>query len=99
MKDLTKGIKFDNSKSRWELLPYREVEEVVKVLTSGAKKYTDNNWMLVVKKGKMRYFSAALRHLVAWKLGRKVDEETKLHPLAHAIACLLFLIWIDKENK
>ena len=99
MKDPTKGIKFDNSKSRWELLPYREVEEVVKVLTYGAKKYTDNNWMLVVKKGKMRYFSAALRHLVAWKLGRKVDEETKLHPLAHAIACLLFLIWIDKEDK
>jgi hypothetical protein len=31
------GIKFDTGKLRWELLPWSEVSQVVKILTFGAK--------------------------------------------------------------
>jgi hypothetical protein len=44
------GQKFDNDKPRWELLPYKEVGEIVDVLTSGAKKYQDNQHGLMEKR-------------------------------------------------
>ena len=38
------GIKYDSGKLRWTLLPFRELEEVVKVLEKGAVKYDFDNW-------------------------------------------------------
>lgn len=38
-----RGIKLDAGKTRWDLLPLRTVEEIVKVYTFGAGKYGDNN--------------------------------------------------------
>lgn len=92
------GRKFDNDKDRWDLLPVTAVKEVVKVLTYGAKKYDDNNWQYV-EDAHNRYFAAALRHLVAWREGEQQDAETKLHHLAHAICCLLFLITLDFRKR
>jgi hypothetical protein len=34
------GRKFDSGKPRWELLPYKELEEIVEIFTFGAKKYS-----------------------------------------------------------
>ena len=90
------GKKFDDKKLRWDLLPYAEVEDVVKILTHGAKKYGDENWKLV-SKGRGRYLAAAMRHIVAWKKGEIVDRDTGVSHLAHAVCCLLFLMWIDKK--
>jgi len=97
-------LKFDDNKPRWSLLPFREVEEVVKVLTHGAKKYTHDgisgadNWKTVPDR-QNRYFSACLRHLTAWKNGERLDQETGLSHLSHAICCLLFMMWGDNEPK
>ena len=91
------GRKNDKEKPRWDLLPYREVEEVVKVLTHGAEKYEDDNWKYV-EPGYNRYFAATMRHLVLWKLGEKIDKDSRLNHLAHAICCLLFMLWKDKEG-
>jgi len=41
---MIEGTKYDEDKPRWDLLPFTEVEKVVKVLTMGAKKYADGNW-------------------------------------------------------
>jgi hypothetical protein len=91
------GKKDDAGKPRWDLLPYEAVEQVVQVLTFGAKKYPDpDNWRRVPNH-KDRYFAAAMRHLVAWKLGEKVDPETKLPHLAHGVCCMLFLLAKDDE--
>lgn len=93
------GLKYDDGKLRWDLLPYDLIEEVVKVLTYGAKKYDDNNWQLV-NNAEDRYFAAAIRHIVAWKKGEKYDKETGINHLAHAICNLLFLMYFDKgESK
>lgn len=95
------GMKFDKHKLKWGLLPYDALQEIVKVLTFGALKYAPDNWKYV-KDGKIRYFDALMRHLVEWKESdygkdqkRSKDSETGLSHLAHAGACILFLIWYD----
>ena len=99
------GRKFDEKKPRWDLLPFEEVEEIVKVLTHGSIKYEDNNWKYVDKAEK-RYFAAMLRHLSTYKkylenkklIQFKNDSESGLSHLAHAGCCLLFLMWKEKNE-
>lgn len=88
------GTKHDQQKQRWDLLPMRAVEEVVKVLTLGASKYAPDNWRQV-DGWRWRYYGAALRHMVAWWRGEKYDPEFKTHHLAHAVCCLLFALELD----
>lgn len=89
-----KGRKFDAEKPRWDLLPWKPLNEVAKVLTFGARKYADDNWKKVPRARK-RYLAAALRHLAAWGDGERNDPETGLNHLAHAACCVLFLAWFD----
>jgi len=90
------GVKHDADKLEWSLLPMREVEEVIKVLMHGAKKYSRDNWMHV--KPKERYLDAALRHLTARAKGEILDPESGLQHLAHSVCCILFLLWNDTED-
>jgi len=89
------GRKDDDQKLRWDLLPTKAVEEVVKVLTFGAKKYGSHNWKKVAEPER-RYYAAAFRHLVAWNQGEKKDSDTGLSPLAHAACCILFLLDFER---
>ena len=91
------GKKFDVDKPRWCLLPPHPLRTIVRVLTMGAEKYGDNNWKYV-KHAKDRYYSAALRHLMAWKDGEKKDKESKLSHLAHVGCCIIFLMWFDGDK-
>ena len=95
---LNKGMKFDNDKNRWGLMNFRELDQVVEVITLGAKKYGDNNWQLV-ENAKERYFDALMRHITAWKIGEKIDEELGTPHLANAACNLLFLLWFDNEEN
>lgn len=92
-----KGVKHDGEKLDWSLLPFDATEDVVKVLAFGAKKYAPDNWKFVPDHER-RYFSAAMRHLVAWQKGEKVDSETGISHLSHATCCLLFLISKELEK-
>ena len=93
----SKGQKYDAQKRRWSLLPWKPLGEVADVMTLGAIKYSEDNWKHVKNK-RDRYFSAAMRHLVAWKTGEKVDKETGKNALSHCICCLLFLLWSDMKQ-
>ena len=84
------GTKYDEDKPRWDLLPIRVTEEVVQVLTHGAQKYGDYNW-LRVPDARRRYYAAAMRHITAYWKGWEEDPEDDLGHLAHAICCLMFL--------
>lgn len=88
------GTKHDAGKARWDLLPMAEVAQVVDVLTDGAVKYAPDNWM-AVPTPRERYFAAAMRHISAWWTGERLDPESGRHHLAHAVCCLLFLMWHD----
>ena len=84
------GAKLDAGKPQWDLLEYRVLEDVVKVLTFGAQKYGVNNWV-DVPNARRRYFAATMRHLAAWKQDEIMDPESGLPHLAHAICSLMFL--------
>ncbi len=91
------GVKYDAEKLRWDLLPMALVEQVVGVLTYGAKKYDDENWRKVDNQ-RSRYYAAAMRHIVAWWLGERNDPESGFHHLAHAMCCLIFLLEGEHAN-
>ena len=102
---MTEGQKFDQGKPDWSLVPWEELEEVVKVLTHGKEKYGAQNWKMVPE-ARDRYFAAAQRHLAAFRRARfdtrspfdAVDSESKLHHLAHAACCILFLLWHERKE-
>lgn len=91
------GVKLDYAKPRWNLLPWDELEDVVQVLTFGAKKYAPDNWKFV-DDASNRYMDAAMRHLVAYQRGESIDEESLEPHIAHAICCLLFMLWHSKND-
>jgi hypothetical protein len=88
---MVEGRKDDNEKDRWDLLPVDPIRQLVKVLTFGARKYADDNWMKVPG-ARRRYYSAAMRHLTAWYDGEQLDPESGLPTLAHALCCIVFLM-------
>jgi len=95
----SEGIKYDVDKLRWDLLPWQQLEEVVKVYTEGAKKYGDLNWQ-ALSNPKERWFSAAMRHLVAWKNGETLNaDDFDLPHLAHVVFCILALMWDDNKQQ
>ena len=94
----TLGVKYDNDKPKWNLLPWSELEDVVRVLTFGAKKYAPDNWKFV-NDANNRYMDAAMRHLVARQQGELSDNESDEFHIAHAICCLLFMLWHDKNDN
>lgn len=85
------GIKFDDNKPDYSLLPPNALDDVVKVLTYGAQKYDRNNWKKLENLDD-RYFAAAQRHLWALQKGETFDDETDIHHGAHAICCMMFLV-------
>lgn len=95
MDNSVKSVKYDKNKERWDLLPLDGIIEAVKIMTFGAEKYGENTWQSL-DNGENRYFSALMRHIVAWRLGEKVDIESGISHLAHALVNLLFLIWLEK---
>lgn len=95
---VVEGVKDDELKLKWHLLPWRPLEEVVGVLMYGAEKYGENNWR-AVKGSHHRYFNAAIRHLTPLVRGQSHDPETGFHHLAHAICCLLFMLAPATEGR
>ena len=91
------GRKSDAGKPRLSLLPWRAVQQIVAVLEFGAAKYGADNWQRVPG-ARQRYFDAAMRHLLAWWDGERLDAESGLPHLAHAGCCILFLLWYDKGD-
>jgi hypothetical protein len=87
---MTEGLKFDGDKVDWSLLPIEAMEEVLKVLQFGAKKYARNNYRNGFDTN--RLIAAALRHITSWQRGDDLDPETGLSHLAHGTCCLLMLL-------
>lgn len=91
------GRKFDLEKDRWDLVQPLALQEYVRVLTHGAKKYAPGNWRKVPD-ARQRYFAALMRHVFAWWTGESTDPDSGLHHLAHAMCCLTFLLEPELEG-
>jgi len=87
----------EKRKPRWTLLPWRQVEEVVKVFTFGASKYEDYGWQSVPEARNV-YLDAAMRHIGARLSGELRDAETGYSHMAHAVCCLLAVMWHDDQK-
>lgn len=89
--DLDKGgVKYDDGKPRFDLLPYDSLEKIAQVFTMGAAKYRDRNWEVGMRHG--RVFAALQRHLSAYWQGEDIDPESGLPHLAHAGFGILVLL-------
>ena len=94
----TAGRKDDQDKNRLDLIEPEFIEGVGKVLTFGAAKYEPNNWQKV-EDAEDRYYAAALRHLLAWRKGETIDEESGLSHLAHAATNMMFLLHFETPQE
>jgi hypothetical protein len=91
------GLKDDSQKREWHLLPWDCLEEIVKVLEFGKKKYSEDNWKKV---SLVRYKDALIRHFV--KEG--IDPDSSLSHAAHLAANAIFILYKElhkdeNENK
>lgn len=85
-----KGVKNDDDRPRYDLVPADAQLEVAKVMAFGAKKYGERNWERGMPWHKP--FRAALSHLYAFWRGEEKDSESGLSHLAHAACSVLFLL-------
>ena len=82
----TAGAKLDAGKNRLGLVLggfSRSLEEVGKIGTYGAVKYSPNGWVEVTN-GIERYTDAMYRHLTEEAKGNQLDSDTGLLHAAHA---------------
>ncbi len=100
------GIKLDDGKCRWALAQWGALEEYVRVLEYGAfgkhlpdgrRGYGADNWRTVPELDR-RYFEAAMRHLVAYGKGERVDGDSGRKTLAHVMCCVAFLLQVELEE-
>lgn len=91
------GMKFDNGKLLYSLIPPETLQALAEVLTYGANKYAPNNWQLV-ENGETRYLDALFRHLEAFRSGETHDPESGLHHLAHVLTNVAFLHYISTKK-
>lgn len=107
------GKKNDGGKLRWGLMPWAQVEDVVRMLMHGAEKYNADNWQKVLRgpDGEMRYYEAMERHLKQWFRAHRgatdpdtgqpfthIDPDSDLPHLASLICSALFLMWGDDNS-
>ena len=95
MDEAKKGIKYDQGKLRYDLVPVEAHEALAEVFTYGASKYGDNNWQGVESD---RYIAALFRHINAWRKGERSDLESGLHHLKHALTNIAILLHKDEAE-
>ena len=88
------GVKDDGGKLMWNLLPWKAIQGLIRVLTFGAKKYAPNGWRSVPD-ARQRYLAALLRHLYAASVGVKLDEDSGLRHIDHVLCNAAFLAELE----
>lgn len=83
-------MKQDNDKTRWDLLDWPAMDEMAKIMTIGAATHGNTSWRETTD-GLDRYFSAAMRHLSAWKKGENRDRDSGQRHLVHAMCNMMIL--------
>lgn len=97
-----KGLRFNEGKTRHDLLPIFAVEQMARVFTKGAEKYAENNWRLGMQWTKV--VASLKRHLSAFEMGEDFDKETGLLHMAHvmtnaAFLCEYYKIYPEGDNR
>jgi len=83
------GLRFNQGKTRFDLVPVFAQEQYAKVLTKGSEKYSERNWELGMAWSKVT--ASLKRHLQAFESGEDFDVETGLLHTAHIMCNAGFL--------
>lgn len=94
--EFTEGVKFDQGKAPYHLLPPELLDGVAQVLAFGANKYSERNWEFGMAWS--RPFGALMRHMWSWWRGESKDPETGMSHLWHAGCCIAFLMAYEQRN-
>lgn len=89
---ITKGMKFDDNKLMFRLIPPEIKLWLAEILTHGAQKYAPDNWKKIEVE---RYWDALDRHINAYQLGEDFDKDSKMHHLKHALTNMMFITWLE----
>lgn len=92
----TEGLRFDQDKARYDLIPSEFMEALAVHYQRGAKKYGDRNW----EKGMdwLRCFGSLMRHAWAWRMGRDIDPENNSHHMV-AVAWNAIALYTYAQRK
>jgi hypothetical protein len=86
-----RGVKDDDGKARYDLIPLEALRGVAAVLTHGAKKYAAYGWTCVPN-AFARYRAAAERHVEAVLLdGEELDSDSGLPHAWHYLTNCIFV--------
>lgn len=96
------GVKYDDNKLKYSLIPSYALEAVAKNLTAGLKKYPHrDNWQLV-DNAEERYLDALMRHLEQHRRGEIYDTDnidpTTTHLSAVSVNCMFLLEFLLNPN-
>jgi hypothetical protein len=86
------GLRYNEGKSRVDLLDPAWLEDVGMVLEFGARKYAQNNWRGGIPISGI--VSSLLRHTFALMRGEEMDKESGLRHTAHLSCNAMFLHWM-----
>lgn len=77
------GVKYDEGKLRYDLIPPEAMEALAHIYTMGAVKYGPNNWERGMSWS--RIIGALFRHLYSWIKGDEIDKESGKSHLWHVL--------------
>jgi hypothetical protein len=107
--DTAGGLRYNDGKTRWDLVDFESLEPMVQVLMYGANKYTTynpdgsvkssgaNNWKKGLKV--LSIFSSMLRHTFSLMRGENNDPESGLPHIGHIQCNALFIAYMLKKRK
>lgn len=84
------GLRFNQGKTRHDLVPAFAQDQYARVLTKGAEKYAERNWEKGMPWSKVT--ASLKRHIAAFERGEDVDPETGLLHMAHVMCNAAFLV-------
>ena len=92
-----KGLKDDKGKLRIDLVTVGSIVGMAEVLTYGTKKYKPNSWQDVEDKIN-RHYGALMRHIMEYRAGNVIDDESGLSHLKHAMTNMMFLLYHESHG-
>lgn len=70
------GLRYDEGKPRYDLIPPEAIEAIAVHYMQGAKKYADRNWERGMDWGKC--FRALMSHAIKWQKGETYDNDPSM---------------------
>lgn len=90
------GIKHDQGKPDYSLIPPEALDYLAQLYTFGARKYAPRNWEQGIAFS--RLFAALMRHAWAWKRGQDLDPETRLPHMASVAFCAFAIMTLTHRK-